>query len=302
LGLLHQYVFLWYQNRAVAVVKEKKCLIQNSKKALSRLWMSWTGLMQMKLEASLYATEGQIEINLAGGDRAYLITDQGETLFVPAVHPRPHDPSAISGTQDLHVLLDSDGFMFRHEEDLRKMAHRAMQRVRRERRRVKLPPLNPYDRRIVHMEVAESRDLDSVPKGEWFHEEGDHSAEILECMKTDTEDTIAAIANTAGRSALGIVRISGSRCRTILPEVFQPRHEQEVPAFRPVLGRILFGNQQFLDEASVTFFQGPIRTRGKIWRRFPVMEILSSWRRSLAGSSQPALVWPCPGSSPFGHS
>ena len=40
-----------------------------------------TGLMQFKLNASLYATEGQIEINLTGGDRAYLITDNGETLL-----------------------------------------------------------------------------------------------------------------------------------------------------------------------------------------------------------------------------
>jgi spoIIIJ-associated protein len=68
----------------------------------------------------------------------------------------------------LHILVDSDGFMYRHENSLRKMAQQAVQKVRRERRRVKLPPLNPYDRRIVHIEVAQNRDMDSISEGEGF--------------------------------------------------------------------------------------------------------------------------------------
>lgn len=127
-----------------------------------------TGLMEFKLSASLYAQEGQIEINLTGADRAYLITDNGETLLsmqyilARMIHQR------FPETEELHILLDSDGYMYRHEEELRSMAHRAMQRSRRERRRVTLPPLNPYDRRIIHMEVAESRDLDSISEGDGF--------------------------------------------------------------------------------------------------------------------------------------
>ena len=143
-------------------------LSPETEEGIIRLVEELTGLMQMKFEAGIYVTEGQIEINLAGGDRAYLITDKGETLLslqyilARMIHQRYPE------TQDLHVLLDTDGFMYRHEEDLRKMAQRAMQRVRRERRRVILPPLNPYDRRIIHMEVAESRDLDSISEGDGF--------------------------------------------------------------------------------------------------------------------------------------
>lgn len=126
------------------------------------------GFMQFQLKASLYATEGQIEINLTGADRAYLITDNGETILSMQYILARMIHQKYPETDDLHILLDSDGYMYRHEEDLRRMAHRAMQRVRRERRRVTLPPLNPYDRRIIHMEVAESRDLDSVSEGEGF--------------------------------------------------------------------------------------------------------------------------------------
>jgi spoIIIJ-associated protein len=68
----------------------------------------------------------------------------------------------------LHILLDSDGYMYRHESDLRRMAQNAVQRVRRERRRIKLPPLNPYDRRIIHIEVSQNRDMESLSEGEGF--------------------------------------------------------------------------------------------------------------------------------------
>lgn len=76
-------------------------------------------------------------------------------------------------------------------------------------------------------------------------------------MKTETEDTITAIATPPGRSALGIVRISGKDCRALLPEVFHPRSGQEIPSFRPVLGRIVIGKEQFVDEALLTFYESP---------------------------------------------
>jgi spoIIIJ-associated protein len=74
----------------------------------------------------------------------------------------------IPSVAGLRIVVDSDGYMFRHEQDLRRLAGRAMQRVRRERRRVTLPPLNPYDRRIIHMEVSRNEDLDSISEGEGF--------------------------------------------------------------------------------------------------------------------------------------
>ncbi|HSP06330.1 MAG TPA: tRNA uridine-5-carboxymethylaminomethyl(34) synthesis GTPase MnmE [Acidobacteriota bacterium] len=76
-------------------------------------------------------------------------------------------------------------------------------------------------------------------------------------MKTETADTITAIATPPGRSALGIVRISGQHCRSLLPEVFQPRSAREIVPFRPTLGRIVIGNDQFVDEALLTFFEAP---------------------------------------------
>jgi spoIIIJ-associated protein len=127
-----------------------------------------TGMMNMSLKASLYESQGQIEINVSGTDRAYLITDNGETLlslqYILGRMIRINFPEL----DEWHILLDSDGYMYRHESDLRRMAQNAVQRVRRERRRVKLPPLNPYDRRIIHIEVSQNRDMESLSEGEGF--------------------------------------------------------------------------------------------------------------------------------------
>jgi spoIIIJ-associated protein len=127
-----------------------------------------TGMMNMNLKASVYESQGQIEINVSGADRAYLITDNGETLlslqYILGRMIRQNFPEL----DHLHILLDSDGYMYRHESDLRRMAQSAVQQVRRERRRVKLPPLNPYDRRIIHIEVSQNRDMESLSEGEGF--------------------------------------------------------------------------------------------------------------------------------------
>lgn len=141
---------------------------QEQETAICALVENLADLMGMKLKATLLLSEGQIEINVTGNDRAYLITDQGETLlslqYILAKMIRQRFPE----TDELHILVDSDGFMYRHEDSLRKMAQQAIQRVRRERRRIKLPPMNPYDRRIIHIEVAQNRDMDSVSEGEGF--------------------------------------------------------------------------------------------------------------------------------------
>jgi spoIIIJ-associated protein len=127
-----------------------------------------TGMMNMTLKASLFESQGQIEINVSGADRAYLITDNGETLlslqYILGRMIRLNFPEL----DEVHILLDSDGYMYRHESDLRRMAQNAVQRVRRERRRFKLPPLNPYDRRIIHIEVSQNRDMESLSEGEGF--------------------------------------------------------------------------------------------------------------------------------------
>jgi spoIIIJ-associated protein len=125
-------------------------------------------LMNFNMTAIVELHEEGLEIDIGGNDRAYLITDEGETVlslqYILAKLIRHEVPDA-SG---LNILLDTEGYMYRHEQRLRRMAWRTVEQVRSERRRIKLPPLSPYDRRIVHMEIAQNEDLDSISEGEGF--------------------------------------------------------------------------------------------------------------------------------------
>src|SRR5262245_17201903 len=76
-------------------------------------------------------------------------------------------------------------------------------------------------------------------------------------MISDTEDTIAAIATPAGRSALGMIRISGRNCASILPKIFYPKHQADIVPFHPTLGKVILDRDQAVDEAMLTYFKSP---------------------------------------------
>ncbi|PWT93590.1 MAG: tRNA uridine-5-carboxymethylaminomethyl(34) synthesis GTPase MnmE [Acidobacteria bacterium] len=75
-------------------------------------------------------------------------------------------------------------------------------------------------------------------------------------MFLDTEDTITALATPPGRAALGTVRISGKKCRELLPIIFTSKKGTIVP-FRPLLGKVILGNNRFIDEAILTYYETP---------------------------------------------
>ena len=78
------------------------------------------------------------------------------------------------------------------------------------------------------------------------------------------EDTIVAVATPSGRSALGIVRISGVEAQRIAARFFQPGLEHR----RAIVGRWRDANAEPVDEVVVTLFQAPDSYTGE-----PLVEI-----------------------------
>jgi spoIIIJ-associated protein len=126
------------------------------------------GLMQLDLNATILTRQDELHINVTGRDRAYLITDNGETLLSLQYIVAKMIRQKLPELNQAQVVVDSDGYMYRHEQAVKRMALRAADRVRNQRSRIKLPPLNPYDRRIVHLEIGRDQSLDSLSEGEGF--------------------------------------------------------------------------------------------------------------------------------------
>jgi spoIIIJ-associated protein len=64
------------------------------------------------------------------------------------------------------VVVDAEGYRERREENLRSLAQRVAQQVRRSQAPVALEPMPPNERRIIHMELAEEEDLTTESDGE----------------------------------------------------------------------------------------------------------------------------------------
>lgn len=74
------------------------------------------------------------------------------------------------------------------------------------------------------------------------------------------EDTIAAISTPIGFSGIGIVRMSGSRAKAILKEIFQPKSEKDLDRFpnrSMIYGHIIDSEGMVLDEVLVSIMLAP---------------------------------------------
>ena len=67
---------------------------------------------------------------------------------------------------NLKLLLDVNGFREERQKAIIGMAKKLAGRVKRERKPIKTKPLNPYERRIIHMLFKNSSDITTSSEGE----------------------------------------------------------------------------------------------------------------------------------------
>ena len=131
-----------------------------------------TGLLeQMNFPGAIEAnkTASGIRIGIDAGERdQYLIGKDGETLsafqhllgrMIRAKMPQESPP---------RVEVDVAGFRDRQIESLREMARELMEQARESGEEVSTDPLPASERRIVHLEVAESKGMETVTIGDGY--------------------------------------------------------------------------------------------------------------------------------------
>ena len=93
-----------------------------------------------------------------------LIGRRGETLAALQLLV-----SLIVGHRTKHrmrIIIDAENYRQRREENLRSLALRVAQQVRNYRRSIALEAMPPHERRIVHIALAESKDISTESIGE----------------------------------------------------------------------------------------------------------------------------------------
>jgi spoIIIJ-associated protein len=108
----------------------------------------------------------EILFELIGDDAEPLLANQGEGLTGLEVLVGRIASKRIG--QPVHPRLDAEGFRAQRKGALEDLAAQSAAEVRRTRRPQLLPPLSPWERRLVHLALAEDPDVETESEGDGF--------------------------------------------------------------------------------------------------------------------------------------
>jgi len=102
--------------------------------------------------------------NLSNSDMGILIGKRGNTLdslqyLLSLVVNKDRE-------KYLRVLVDIQNYRAKREETLIKLAHKMADKAKTYRRTVKLEPMNPYERRVIHSALQNSSNIRTYSEGE----------------------------------------------------------------------------------------------------------------------------------------
>jgi spoIIIJ-associated protein len=122
--------------------------------------------MGLSLKAEAEQMDDGLRINLTGEDGSLLIRRQGEALaalqHVVAAVFRPDTD------ERRRLVVDCLGYRKGKDAELRQMATFLAQKARETGLAQEIGPLNPYERRIVHLAVGEIESVSSESIGDAF--------------------------------------------------------------------------------------------------------------------------------------
>lgn len=104
--------------------------------------------------------ERYIHINVEGEDLGDMIGYRGDCFYAIS-----RLVTALSGKQSKKILLDIGGYKEKRAESLTALAKRTAAKVAKSGRYIKLQPMNPSDRRIIHTALQDDNRVTTLSKG-----------------------------------------------------------------------------------------------------------------------------------------
>ena len=126
-------------------------------------------LAKMQEPGTVTATqeEDRISLLIATADAGLLIGKQGQTL--DALQYLITKMLAKQTRRKVRIAIDVEAYRARHNEALALLAQKYGEKVKRSGKSITLNPMNPYDRRIVHMALQGDKDLKTISRGEGLY-------------------------------------------------------------------------------------------------------------------------------------
>ena len=113
-----------------------------------------------------YRKENKIGVDIESPDSSYIIGRKGRNLdaiqLIVNVFAGNLDP-------DIKIVVDSENYRMRHEEQIVRNAYKIAEIVKRSGRSKLLDPMNPFERRLVHTALNEYDGVETKSEGEGFY-------------------------------------------------------------------------------------------------------------------------------------
>ncbi len=128
-------------------------------------------LAKMYVEADVESQllNGAVHLDMKGDGSGLLIGRDGKTLdAIQYLVNKIVNKSAVT-TEKVNVVVDTENYKLRREEELREEAHRLSARAKKTRKPVASKPLDARWRRIIHLILADDREVETRSYGEDPH-------------------------------------------------------------------------------------------------------------------------------------
>jgi spoIIIJ-associated protein len=112
------------------------------------------------------STGDEMLFELFGDDVEPLLANKGEGLTGLEVLVGRIASKRLA--RPVHPRLDAEGFRAHRKEALEELAQQSATEVRRSRRPQLLPPLSPWERRLVHLALSEDPEVETESEGDGF--------------------------------------------------------------------------------------------------------------------------------------
>ena len=137
------------------------------------LWLRTTlqeiiALMGIKAHVEAQEREGEIFFDIKGDGGGLIIGKHGQTLDALQYIINKIAANRYKELKE-RIILDTENYRARRVEALKNMALRLREKVKKMKKAVTIGPLNPQDRRIIHITLSEDEDVRTESKGEGFY-------------------------------------------------------------------------------------------------------------------------------------
>ncbi len=123
-------------------------------------------LMSLELGVEAHGSEAGVRIELSGNDHEMLVQKDAE--FLSALQFLLNRMARRAWPEVGRIQLSCDGYRTRRDQEIIELAKEVAGQVASTGEARQLQPLNPYERRLVHLTVREFDDLTSRSEGDGF--------------------------------------------------------------------------------------------------------------------------------------